>query len=204
MKITAIDLVHKKFGHSLRGYKTTDVDDLVREIASELEANARDRAKLEDQIELMRSEVSSYKEMESTLNSTMLLAQRTADELRANAYREADLVVREAENRSKEISQTAYTDRVEVMNECRRLEERRDLFVDALRGAGRDLLEWIEHRRWEEVINMKRETMDEIDQITEALESSLMLGTITHEEATDADQPQAATKDDIVANEAMG
>lgn len=160
MKITAIDLSHKKLNRSFRGYRAAEVDDLLKDIASELEEAARDRARLEEQVESMRGEVGRYKEMEETLNNAILLAQRTADELRANAYREADLVVREAEERAKQVTHRAHDQRVELLNETRRLADRRDMFIDILRSAARDMLEWLEHRHWEEVIAIPERSED--------------------------------------------
>ena len=81
MKTTAIDVSNKKFSRSFRGYRPAEVDDLMRDIASELETAARERARLEDQIDRMHSEVARYKEMEDTLNNAILLAQRSADEV---------------------------------------------------------------------------------------------------------------------------
>ena len=48
MKTTAIDVSNKKFSRSFRGYRPSEVDDLMRDVASELETAARERARLED------------------------------------------------------------------------------------------------------------------------------------------------------------
>ena len=154
MKYTAIDLTHKKLGRSFRGYKTSEIDDLLRDLASELEEGARDRARTESQMEQMRSEISRYKQMEETLNNSILLAQRTADEVRAAARRDADVVIKEAEQTARRMVDDASRERQETHNELRRATERRDMFIDTLRGASRDLAEWLQHRRWEEVISI--------------------------------------------------
>lgn len=154
MNTTAIDVTNRKLSRSFRGYRTSDVDDLVREVAAELEAAARDRARLEDQIDAMHAEVARYKEMEETLNNAILLAQRSADELRAAAHRDADVIIRDAELRAREITEQAAQKNMELLNETRRLAERRAMLVDSLRSAARDLSDWIQSRRWEEVIEL--------------------------------------------------
>ncbi|MCC6484228.1 MAG: DivIVA domain-containing protein [Armatimonadetes bacterium] len=203
MKITAIDLSHKKLNRSFRGYRSSEVDDLLKEIASELEDAARDRARLEDQIDSMRGEVGRYKEMEETLNNAILLAQRTADELRASAYREADVVVREAEDRAKQVTQRAHDQRVELLNETRRLADRRDMFIDILRSAARDMLEWLEHRRWEEVISIPERTpTEEADRPVEAISDSTV--TVRQAEELSSETADTAQEAESVAREATG
>lgn len=154
MKITAIDLTHRKFARSFRGYRPQEVDDLLREVAAELEESARDRARMQDQIERLHAEVSRYREMEQTLNNAVLLAQKTADEVQASARRDADSLLREAELRAERLNAEAHRQRQDLLNEIRRLQERREELEDALRCAARDLLEWLERRRFDRVVAM--------------------------------------------------
>lgn len=157
MKITAIDLTHRKFARSFRGYRPQEVDDLLRELAAELEESARDRARMQDQIERLHAEVARYREMEQTLNNAVLLAQKTADEVQASARRDADSILREAEIRAERLNAEAHRQRQDLLNEIRRLQERRDQLEDALRCAARDLLEWLERRRFDRVVAMPAE-----------------------------------------------
>lgn len=157
MKITAIDLTHRNFARSFRGYRPQEVDDLLRELAAELEESARDRARMQDQIERLHAEVARYREMEQTLNNAVLLAQKTADEVQASARRDADSILREAEIRAERLNAEAHRQRQDLLNEIRRLQERRDQLEDALRCAARDLLEWLERRRFDRVVAMPAE-----------------------------------------------
>lgn len=150
MKITAIDLTHKKFGKSFRGYRCSEVDELLRSLATELETAARDRAQMEDQIEVLRGEAARFREMEATLNNAILLAQRTADDLQSSAHRDAEVVQKEAQQKAAQVVEDAYRERQELALEIRRLTERRSMLLDALRSANRDLEDWIAARRWEE------------------------------------------------------
>ncbi len=167
MKLTAIDVTHTKFNRSLRGYKQSEVDDLLKRVADELELAATERARYEQQIEMLHAEIARYKEMEETLNNSILLAQKTADEVRTSARREADIVIREAELLVAKKTSDAIHERQETLNEIRRLVQKRDVFMDSLRSANRDLADWLEHRRWEEVITMSSSDF-EADEAPEA------------------------------------
>jgi len=95
-KITVIDVQHKEFKRSLQGYDRNDVNAFLDEIIETLEDEAQARAALQAEIGDLRERISHFKAMEESLQSTLLLAQRTADEVKAAAHKEADLIKQEA------------------------------------------------------------------------------------------------------------
>ncbi|HTV72788.1 MAG TPA: DivIVA domain-containing protein [Candidatus Acidoferrales bacterium] len=95
-KVTVVDIQHKTFKKALNGYDRTDVDRFLDEIIETLEDEAQLRASLEAEIADLRERVSHFKSMEESLQNTLLLAQRTADEVKASAHKEADLIRAEA------------------------------------------------------------------------------------------------------------
>jgi cell division initiation protein len=111
-RITVVDIQHKTFKRALQGYDRTDVDQFLDEIIETLEDEATARAALEAEIADMKERISHFKSMEESLQSTLLLAQRTADEVKATAHREADLIRQEAKLQAeREIS--SIGDRIE-------------------------------------------------------------------------------------------
>ena len=95
-KVTIVDIQHKAFKKALQGYDRSDVDHYLEEIMETLEDEAQARAALEAEIADLRDRISHFKAMEETMNQTLILAQRTADEVKANAHKEADLIKQEA------------------------------------------------------------------------------------------------------------
>ena len=95
-RITVVDIQHKTFKRALQGYERTEVDQFLDEIIETLEDEASARAALEAEIADMKERISHFKSMEESLQSTLLLAQRTADEVKAAAHKEADLIRQEA------------------------------------------------------------------------------------------------------------
>ena len=95
-RITVVDIQHKTFKRALQGYERTDVDQFLDEIIESLEDEANARAALEAEIADLKERISHFKTMEDSLQSTLLLAQRTADEVKAAAHKEADLIKQEA------------------------------------------------------------------------------------------------------------
>jgi cell division initiation protein len=95
-KITPIDIQHKSFKKALQGYDRAEVDQYLDEIIETLEDEAHKRAALEADIADLKERISHFKAMEESLQNTLVLAQRTADEVKASAHKEADLIREQA------------------------------------------------------------------------------------------------------------
>lgn len=95
-RVTVVDIQHKTFKRALQGYDRADVDQFLDEVIETLEDEATARAALEAEVADLKERISHFKAMEESLQSTLLLAQRTADEVKAAAHKEADLIKQEA------------------------------------------------------------------------------------------------------------
>ena len=131
-KISIVDIQHKTFKKALQGYDRAEVDQFLDEIIESLEDEAHARSALEAELADLRDRISHFKSMEESLQNTLLLAQRTADETKASAHKEADLIKTEARLASeREIA--LYRERVD---EARREMQRA---VDAAEKARSEL-----------------------------------------------------------------
>lgn len=144
MALTPMDIHNKEFSKGFRGYRETEVDDFLDEVVREFESHIKQTAALQEQMEKAQEELERYRNIEDTLNRTMVVAQKTADEVRENARREAELIVREAEQRAKEIILSAER---RVEDSRRELEEtvrQASLFRAKLRGMLRAQMDALE------------------------------------------------------------
>ena len=135
-RITVVDIQHRTFKRALQGYDRTDVDQFLDEIIESLEDDATARAALEAEIADLKERISHFKAMEDSLQSTLLLAQRTADEVKAAAHKEADLIKQEARLASERES-GILSERVE---EARREHQRMVDIADKAKSEIRSLL----------------------------------------------------------------
>jgi cell division initiation protein len=95
-RITVVDIQHKTFKRALQGYDRAEVDQFLDEIIETLEDDAQHVAALEAEIADLKERISHFKAMEESLQNTLVLAQRTADEVKASAHKEADLIKEQA------------------------------------------------------------------------------------------------------------
>jgi cell division initiation protein len=145
-KITPVDIQHKSFKKALQGYERADVDKFLDEIIETLEDEAQHHAALEAEIADLKERVSHFKAMEESLQNTLVLAQRTADEVKASAHKEADLI-REQARLAGEREIAGYNDAIaDVRREHQRAVEEAEKARSELRSLLMTHLALLERR----------------------------------------------------------
>jgi cell division initiation protein len=128
MKLTPLDIHHKEFRHSLRGYAEDEVDQFLDEVADEFERLFKENIDLSEKTEQALQQVRGYQEMERTLHNTMLAAQQSAEEIVAKANKEAELMLRDAELKAKEIVHAALAEKQKTQSEFSRIKSSEEDF----------------------------------------------------------------------------
>ena len=101
--ITPLDIENKKFSkRALNGYSTEEVDDFLDELTIDYEKLYKEAADAKQTIESQNKELVKYREMETTLQSTLLMAQTAAEDVQSEARKQADEIIANAENSAKE------------------------------------------------------------------------------------------------------
>jgi cell division initiation protein len=133
-KITPVDIQHKTFKKALQGYDRAEVDQFLDEVIETLEDDAHQCAALEAEIGDLKERISHFKAMEESLQNTLVLAQRTADEVKASAHKEADLI-REQARLAAEREIASYNDTIaDVRREQQRAVEAAEKAKSELRS----------------------------------------------------------------------
>jgi len=128
MKLTALDIHHKEFGHALRGYNEEQVDSFLDQVADEFERLFKENIDLSEKIEAANERVRGYQQIEMTLNATLVQAQRSSEEIINKAGAEADAVLRDAELKAKEIIHNALQRKQSIANELIRIKQAEEDF----------------------------------------------------------------------------
>ena len=108
--ITPMDIHNKTFSRGLRGYSQEEVDAFLQELASDYERIYREHREMEEEMDTVKTKLRNYEKMESTMSSTLVMAQETAENVKRNAQKEAELAVREAQNEAHHIISDAEAD----------------------------------------------------------------------------------------------
>ena len=135
MRYTPVELRHVKPPRRLLGYKRSEVDQLLEDVAESFEEVWRERADLSDRLEELETDAAKHRELEALLRSTLVSAERAAQDMKEQARRESDLIVQEAHAESRRVTR-------ESAAEKRRLEEDIVKIRAQLRAAFESLGEW--------------------------------------------------------------
>ena len=101
--ITPLDIENKKFAKQMvNGYSVNEVDDFLDEITVAYEKLYKENAELKSNAEELHNDVGQYKNLETTLQSTLVMAQKTADEIQDVAKKQAEQIVKDAESKAKQ------------------------------------------------------------------------------------------------------
>lgn len=95
--ITPEDIKKKVFSKGFRGYETEEVDKFFAEIAKEFEYMYLDNIQMKETIERVSSKLEYYQQMEATIQSTLAVAQETAEEVKSNSEKKAALLEQETQ-----------------------------------------------------------------------------------------------------------
>ena len=101
--LTPMDIHNKEFKRGFRGYSEEDVDAFMDDIAGDYEKVYREYCELKERCDKLQDKLTQYEKMESTMNSTLMLAQQTAENVKVSARTEADLILQEASNKKKQM-----------------------------------------------------------------------------------------------------
>jgi len=103
--ITPLDIENKKFAKQvMNGYSVDEVDDFLDDLTVEYEKLFKENAEYKNEIVRLKEDMEHYKAIESTLQSTLVMAQTTAEEVKNVARQQADQIINEAKiNAEKEV-----------------------------------------------------------------------------------------------------
>ena len=97
--ITPLDIENKKFAKQMmNGYSVEEVDDFLDELTVDYSKNYKELTELRSKIDELNNSLAHYKSIESTLQSTLVMAQTTAEEVKNVAKQKADQIVDEAKS----------------------------------------------------------------------------------------------------------
>ncbi len=104
--ITPLDIENKKFAKQMvNGYSVDEVDDFLDDLTVEYEKLFKENSEYKIKIEKLEEDVQHYKTIESTLQSTLVMAQSTAEEVKEVAKQQAEQIINEAKaNAEKDVT----------------------------------------------------------------------------------------------------
>ena len=97
--ITPLEIENKKFSKQMmNGYSVEEVDDFLDELTACYEKLYKESNESQDKIAELNGKLEHYKQIEGTLNNTLIMAQSTAEDIKNVAKQQADQIIKDAES----------------------------------------------------------------------------------------------------------
>jgi cell division initiation protein len=107
MKTLPMDIHRQTFAQRMRGFDPEEVRSYLALVAEEFAALQRERDTLAMEVQSLTGLVEDHRQRENILKNTLLTAQRVSEEIKENARKHAENVVKEAELQADKLLELA-------------------------------------------------------------------------------------------------
>ncbi|SFD59708.1 cell division initiation protein [Paenibacillus catalpae] len=149
MPLTPLDIHNKEFGRRLRGYDEDEVNEFLDQVIKDYESIIRENKELQNQILGLQERLNHFSNIEETLSKTIIVAQEAADEVRNNAKKEAQLIIKESEKNADRIINESLSKSRKVSLEVEELKKQASIYRARFRTLVEAQLELLGQEGWD-------------------------------------------------------
>lgn len=149
----------EKFNRTLRGYDPEEVNSFIDKVISQVEGMISDikekderiaeLARVELENKALKDKLAQYERMEATVNKTIMMAQKTSEQVRMSTQRECEAVLEDAKRNASRIVNEALLRAEKTEQEANMLRRNINIFK----------------RRVKDIVEAQLEVVNEMDQI---------------------------------------
>ena len=99
--LTPLDIENKKFSKKINGYNVDEVDDFLDQVTISYEKLYKENNEYREKLLQGEKELEHYKNVEKTLQNTLLMAQTTAEDIKGMAQKQAEQIIRDAQTEAR-------------------------------------------------------------------------------------------------------
>ena len=133
-----------KFSSSIQGYNKEEVNNFVKEVTVEYENMLKKLKSSCEIIESLRSELKHYKDIESTLNRAILIAEESTSNIKKAAYDESKVIIEDAKRNATKLLNNALTKAERIESDAESLRRKVAVYKRRFRDLIEDQLDEIE------------------------------------------------------------
>ena len=126
--ITPLDIENKRFSKKLNGYDPDEVDDFLDELQEDYTKLYKENQESGKEIEKLSGELSKYKDLEKTLQDTLVMAKTASNDIKSSAEKNAQQIIKEAEAKAKEMTSNIDKEAKEKQKEFDEIEKKFDVY----------------------------------------------------------------------------
>ena len=127
--ITPLDIENKKFSKQMmNGYSVEEVDDFLDDLTVDYSKNYKENTELRTKVDELTKSVQHYKTIEETLQNTLVMAQKTAEDVKNVARQQAEQIVNEAKGSAQKQVQDLENEIIAKRKEIEDIKKQFDIY----------------------------------------------------------------------------
>jgi len=127
-RTSPLEIQKREFSKKWKGLDPVEVQTFLTDVAEDMEVLARENADLENRLRSLEQENEEHRERERILKQTLLSAQQASEDIRSAARKEAELIVREAQDSGEKLTHNALQRSAEIEKAIQELKVQRANF----------------------------------------------------------------------------
>jgi cell division initiation protein len=136
VRITPMDIRQQQFTvRMFRGFDVQEVDTFLEDLASDYEALLKENTLLKEHLQAAEERTRGLEQRERMLQETLVTTQRMVEEMKDNARREAQLLIKEAEMQGEKTIEAARTAEGAIQAQISQLKRTRRQLAESLRAT---------------------------------------------------------------------
>ena len=213
--LTPLDIQDKEFKRNFSGYSMQEVDEFLNLVIDGYEKLYKENMDCKDRITKLEESVKQYKNIENTLQSTLVVAQSAGEQVQKNAEEKAANIIADANNKAKEIVANSFEEVKKLEYRYEELKRGIDVYtakMTALLESQLGLLKQaetsdktlMEIRGMKEAIEIVEEVEEEIQQFKPEAEVELQTEVVVEEtvlEESEADKEEKDEKEETYVHD---
>jgi cell division initiation protein len=129
MNYTPNDLQHIEFKKSfVGGLLEQSVNEVLNKIIEDYAAFVHENIELKDKIAMLNQGIQHYKNIEESLQNTLIVAQQTSEDIKKNAYQKAENIIKEAEIKSQKYVDDANQEVMKIKFEYEEMKKKMHIY----------------------------------------------------------------------------
>ncbi len=163
MPLTPAEIIHWQFRRRLLGYSVKDVKAFVQQVSETVAQLMEENQSLKEERERLLERLQVYQAIEQQLQNALIVAEKTANDIKRQAQKEAELIIAQARQEAEQIradARSQYQAELEKVERLRQLQARLVAEMRHLLLSYLELLEKEEAKVGEEDTKLDGEPLD--------------------------------------------
>ena len=161
LPLTPLDIHNKEFTRGFRGYDEDEVNEFLDQVIKDYETVIREKKELNERVKLLEERLGHFSNLEETLNKSILVAQESAEEVRQNAKKESQLIVKEAEKNADRIINDSLAKARKISMDNEELKKQASVYRTRFRMLVEAQLEMLNNEDWDGLVARFEEEEEE-------------------------------------------